>query len=191
MCSSEIRNLRRREYLSSGEHCPFCVKAVGGRRLRVLLLLLLSWSVASSLWIYPHSLSYFNESIGGPENGHQHLLGSNLDWGQDLRYLKWWMEGHPDARPLGLASFGAYDPSDIGLQFQTPALKLELGRFEPGFRPERGWHALSINLLHGYCWTAYDGKGMKVHFGGEKLSSFREMAPLARIGYSIVVYRVE
>lgn len=42
------------------------------------------WFVASSLWIYPHSLSYFNESIGGPLNGPEHLLGSNVDWGQDL-----------------------------------------------------------------------------------------------------------
>lgn len=37
----------------------------------------LAWFVASSLWIYPHSLSYFNESIGGPLNGPEHLLGSN------------------------------------------------------------------------------------------------------------------
>jgi hypothetical protein len=50
-------------------------------------VLLVGWLVASSLWIYPHSLSYFNEAIGGPLNGAEHLLGSNLDWGQDLRYL--------------------------------------------------------------------------------------------------------
>jgi hypothetical protein len=47
---------------------------------------LVAWFIASSLWIYPHSLSYFNESIGGPLNGPNHLLGSNVDWGQDLRY---------------------------------------------------------------------------------------------------------
>jgi hypothetical protein len=46
-----------------------------------------SWFMASSLWIYPHSLSYFNEAIGGPCNGPDHLLGSNLDWGQDLKYV--------------------------------------------------------------------------------------------------------
>lgn len=45
------------------------------------------WFIVSSLWIYPHSLSYFNETIGGPRNGSRHLLGSNFDWGQDLRYL--------------------------------------------------------------------------------------------------------
>ncbi|MFO1040840.1 MAG: hypothetical protein U0941_03590 [Planctomycetaceae bacterium] len=40
--------------------------------------------VASSvLWHYPHQLAYFNEIAGGPLNGWRHLLGSNLDWGQD------------------------------------------------------------------------------------------------------------
>jgi hypothetical protein len=55
----------------------------------------LAWFVVSSLWIYPHSLSYFNESIGGPLNGPKHLLGSNIDWGQDLRYLEWFTHTHP------------------------------------------------------------------------------------------------
>jgi hypothetical protein len=44
------------------------------------------WFLGSSLWFYPHSLSYFNESIGGPLNASKHLLGSNVDWGQDLGY---------------------------------------------------------------------------------------------------------
>jgi hypothetical protein len=51
-----------------------------------VVVTLCCWFVSSSLWIYPHSLSYFNESIGGPLNGPRHLLGSNVDWGQDLRY---------------------------------------------------------------------------------------------------------
>lgn len=46
------------------------------------------WFLASSFYVYPHSLSYFNELTGGPLNGHRHLLGSNLDWGQDLLYAQ-------------------------------------------------------------------------------------------------------
>jgi hypothetical protein len=30
---------------------------------------LLLWSVGSSLWVYPHSISYFNEPVGGPRGG--------------------------------------------------------------------------------------------------------------------------
>ena len=46
-----------------------------------------AWAVASSLWVYPHSLSYFNEAAGGPAGGHNHLVDSNIDWGQDLLFL--------------------------------------------------------------------------------------------------------
>ncbi len=53
---------------------------------RVLQLLI----VASLLWTgwsvgrnSPHQFTYFNEAGGGPENGYKHLLGSNVDWGQD------------------------------------------------------------------------------------------------------------
>ena len=64
----------------------------------------LAWSIASSLFVYPHSLSYFNELIGGPQRGHWHMENSNIDWGQDLLYLKRWLDRHPEASPLGLAS---------------------------------------------------------------------------------------
>lgn len=48
---------------------------------------LLIWLGTSSLWIYPHSLSYFNETVCGPRGGSRHLVSSNVDWGQDLIYL--------------------------------------------------------------------------------------------------------
>jgi Dolichyl-phosphate-mannose-protein mannosyltransferase len=55
---------------------------------------LATWLVASSFWLYPHNLMYFNEAIGGPANGYKHLRGSNLDWGQNQRYsnLVYWSE---------------------------------------------------------------------------------------------------
>jgi hypothetical protein len=83
-----------------------------------LVAVLLAWFITSSLWIYPHSLSYFNESIGGPLNGPEHLLGSNVDWGQDLRYLKLWMSGYDNAiRDSFLGLDGAYSSvaSAVGL----------------------------------------------------------------------------
>jgi hypothetical protein len=47
--------------------------------------------VAASLWIYPHFLAYFNESVGGPKAGYKVLVDSNLDWGQGLKHLKSFM----------------------------------------------------------------------------------------------------
>lgn len=74
------------------------------RRLRMALFstavvaLCFAWFIASSLWTCPHSLSHFNEIIGGPLRGSKHLLGSNLDWGQDLRYAQNWIEKHDQTR---------------------------------------------------------------------------------------------
>jgi len=53
------------------------------RLIRVVPILLALYSVSATLGVYPHQLSYFNEFAGGPANGHRHLLGSSLDWGQD------------------------------------------------------------------------------------------------------------
>jgi 4-amino-4-deoxy-L-arabinose transferase-like glycosyltransferase len=91
---------------------PFLIVATGkvafflqpGQWTRALAIAtLLSWGIGSSLAVYPHSLSYFNDAAGGPDNGGAYLLDSNLDWGQDLLFLKRWVADHPEAQPLGLA----------------------------------------------------------------------------------------
>jgi hypothetical protein len=46
------------------------------------------WCFGSILFIYPHYLEYFNEFIGGPQNGHYYLLDSNLSWAQDDFYVE-------------------------------------------------------------------------------------------------------
>jgi len=45
---------------------------------------LIAYSVTSALLVYPNHLSYFNDFVGGSSNGHKHLLGSSVDWGQGL-----------------------------------------------------------------------------------------------------------
>src|SRR5207247_908053 len=94
-----------------------CAIAFDGckRVFRGSVLLLTLWSVVSSLCVYPHSLSYFNEFVGGPCNGHLHLLESNVAWGQDLIFLRRWIDQHPEAKPLRLASFGRVDPRILGI----------------------------------------------------------------------------
>ena len=51
-----------------------CTSKVGtllakDKLLAVVVVACLTWSVGSSLWIYPHSLSYFNDVAGGPRRG--------------------------------------------------------------------------------------------------------------------------
>lgn len=91
-----------------------CFRWVGSPIATTCLLTCLStWAVLSSAWIYPHSLSYFNESIGGPLNGVEHLQGSSSDWGQDLRYAIDAMSQMPACSTLAYA--GYCDPSALGV----------------------------------------------------------------------------
>ncbi len=48
--------------------------------------LLASMALSAAL-IAPHQLSYFNFAAGGPDNGHKLLVDSNLDWGQNDKFL--------------------------------------------------------------------------------------------------------
>ncbi|HVA49387.1 MAG TPA: glycosyltransferase family 39 protein [Pirellulales bacterium] len=165
--------------------------------------LALAWSIGSSLWYYPHSLSYFNELVGGPLGGRWHMLDSNLDWGQDLLYLKTWLGEHPEARPLGLAYFGYFDPRAAGIEFSLPPhgpvhLDNEGGeRRQPSptssaeIGPLPGWYAVSVTMLHGYQYAIPDGKGGKFYTEQPYFTYFQRFEPVARAGYSIYIYHLE
>ncbi len=136
----------------------------GHRRLAAVVVVSMAWSIGSSLWVYPHSLSYFNELVGGPKNGHAHLLNSNIDWGQDLLYLKRWLDEHPEAQPLRLAFYGSYDASIAGIEYTLPPTE-----------PQPGWHALSVN---------------KIRSRTKEYEYFLRFEPVAMAGYSIYIYHI-
>ncbi|HVA49379.1 MAG TPA: glycosyltransferase family 39 protein [Pirellulales bacterium] len=165
--------------------------------------LALAWSIGSSLWYYPHSLSYFNELVGGPQGGRWHMLDSNLDWGQDLLYLKTWLGERTEARPLGLAYFGYFDPRAAGIEFSLPPHgpvhpeneggeprePSPTSRAENG--PLPGWYAVSVMMLHGYKYHIPDGQGDKSYMDRPYLTYFQHFEPVARAGYSIYIYHLE
>jgi hypothetical protein len=143
-------------------------------------------AVCSSLAIWPHSLSYFNEIVGGPKHGPRHLLDANIDWGQDLIYFKEWVADHTEARPLFLSYFGFFDPKTAGLDY-PPApgqpVARESGTIPNVGMPEpiAGWYAVSVNELYGYK-----------HLGAEsdRYAYLRQMQPVARCGYSILIFHL-
>jgi hypothetical protein len=131
------------------------------------LAIFLIWNVTSSLLVYPHSLSYFNEFVGGSKNGHQYLLGSCIDWGQDEYELRDWCRKHPEAKPLYIS----YSPSiPLGkLGVQNNGIVPEL--------PKKGsWMIIGVNEL-------YDRKG--------KYIEYRNIQPVMKIGRSICVFYIE
>jgi 4-amino-4-deoxy-L-arabinose transferase-like glycosyltransferase len=73
-----------------------------------LALLALVWVIEFGR-AYPHNLAFFNELAGGPKNGFKYLADSNVDWGQELKGLKSWMDRNGVAH-ISLAYFGTADP---------------------------------------------------------------------------------
>lgn len=110
-------------------------------------------------------MSYFNESIGGAENGPKHLLGSNVDWGQNLYFLKNWIENHPEARPLYVNYAGTDSFERLGVKDIKPV---------PQDR-ESGWYALDVNEL----------------YGTKQYDDFKTQTPTARIGWGIYIYHID
>ena len=187
---------------------PFTRKRLA---MAAMVTLAIIWSVSSSLAVYPHNLSYFNElaamlptpadasyptPIGrstdnrsvlstiisaGPCNGPRHLLDSNIDWGQDLLYLKDWLDVHPDVKLDGLAYFNSYPATLAGIP-ETPypsdgpqyehrdpsASEAQLG-------PRPGWFALSVNYIYGR---------------DRQYRYFLHFHPVATAGYSIYIYHI-
>jgi hypothetical protein len=174
---------------------------LGHRAVAFLAGALLIWSVVTSMWIYPHSLAYFNELVGGPAHGHEHLLGSNLSWGQDLRFLKRWYDEHPEARPFHLASSSPLDPHLVGIEFRLPPfgpsepVRTSSSQFREDSKlgPLPGWFAVDVNYLQGQDTGAPNGSGefaATVSTAGYNWRYFNRCRPLAKAGYSFYIYHV-
>ena len=153
------------------------------RAMKAMVVVALTWSVGSSLWAYPHSMSYFNELAGGPKGGGEHLMNSNIDHGQDLLYLKNWLDKHPEVTLDGLAFHGSYPATLAGIP-ETPHpppgppsdnSTAKDGRATNQFGPKPGWYAVSVNYLYGRS---------------RQYRYFLDFEPAASAGYSIYIYHV-
>ncbi len=156
----------------------------GPRLVQSATTVLLASTVLGSVFVYPHSMSFFNLLAGGPQNGHAHLLDANIDWGQDLLYLRKWLDEHPEARPFHLQYFGSFAPALAGIDALPVPPGTSRDRPSPELQtigPQPGWFAVSINDLAGYR-----------HFNvsREEFAYFRKLRPIASAGYSIYIYHV-
>ncbi len=129
---------------------------------------------------HPNHLAYFNELAGGPRRGYEHLIDSNIDWGQSLRDLKAYVDEKGLGR-IGLAYFGTAPPTELGIDFELP----------PSGVPEPGWYAISVNFLQGrsHALRSPDNRHFAPEFGAYQY--FQSFEPEARIGYSIYVYHLD
>jgi hypothetical protein len=64
------------------------------RTVRTGAWLLGGWLAVTAFLAHPDYIKYFNEIAGGEHKGYRYLLDSNLDWGQDVKPLKKFLEDH-------------------------------------------------------------------------------------------------
>jgi tetratricopeptide (TPR) repeat protein len=134
------------------------------------------WYAFSTAFIFPSYLAYFNEFVG-PRKGYLALADSNLDWGQDLKRLKMFMD-KKGIEEVYLSYFGTADPCHYGIRFQyLPGSFYRCGE-EPS-NGSAGFIAVSAtNLQSVYLADRKSFDWLKVY------------QPIGQIGYSIFVYDI-
>jgi hypothetical protein len=148
---------------------------------RWIAIALVAVTALESLTVYPDYLTFFNRLVGGPRHGHEYLVDANLDWGQDLKGLKRWMDER-GVEHVNLSYFGTADPAYYGIACThlpgAPFFAEHLVA-EPRLP---GWVAVSATHLHG----VYLGPARRDLYG-----PLLEREPDTVVGGSIHVYRVE
>ncbi|MBI3268115.1 MAG: glycosyltransferase family 39 protein [Planctomycetes bacterium] len=167
----------------------------GRREARIAVLGLLAWVALEAALVHPHYLAYFNQVAGGPDGGWRYLVDSNLDWGQDLKGLKAWLDerrGDPRFADPVVCYFGSASLDYYGLPrrrlpgytpIPDPATVLPREPLPPGTIV-----AVSATNLQA---VYYNEQNPRLRVLLELFARLRGQPPLAKIGYSIFVYEVQ
>lgn len=137
--------------------------------------------VAEFATAYPYTLTFFNQLVGGPQNGFRYLADSNLGWGQTLKPLKQWMDRNGVSH-VNLAYFGQADPAYYRINCThlpgAPSFAIESVA-----RPRLpGFVAIGSTVLSG----VYLPPHLRLFY-----KPFQDLAPVAVIGNSMRVYWVD
>ncbi|OGI27663.1 MAG: hypothetical protein A2359_03070 [Candidatus Moranbacteria bacterium RIFOXYB1_FULL_43_19] len=140
-----------------------------------VVAVLLLWLVAETAFAYPYYLAYFNETIGGSKNGYKYVTDSNVDWGQDLKRLKSFVDEN-NIDKIRVDYFGG---GDVVHYLGSKAV---IWHADSGQEP--GWYAISATFIQNSLYY-------KITEGKPDYEWLREREPYATIGYSILIYKIE
>ena len=115
-----------------------------------IIPLLLGWYIYENISVYPYYLTYFNQVAGGSKGGHQYVVDSNLDWGQDLRRLSTWVEEN-NVNKISLDYFGWADQT---YYLKNRLVWIRAGRYTSvkdflAENPDGGYIAVSASFFMG------------------------------------------
>ncbi len=149
-------------------HCP---------RLPITVFILFAIMLVEIISTYPRYISYFNQSVGGPQNGYFYVTDSNTDWGQDSKRLKSYLDNHPEIGTVRVDYFGG---DNIFARLGARAVPWQESK-----RPlETGWYAISANTLQNSSYAPHANIENSYLF-------LRNKKPFAQIGTSILLYFID
>lgn len=195
-------------FIAVGRLAPWASGLRGAARAgaTAAIVAALSATASASLLIHPHYLAYFNLASGGASRGSEHLIDSNLDWGQDLVNLRRWLDENAPGERVGIAYFGQINPEVFNIESQAAGGPRVLDWFLPpvlpGTLPERpgqasgppspGLYAVSASMLRGLKWRVYaPDRWPPLSAEAEAFRYFERLEPIDHVGHSIFLYRVD
>lgn len=153
------------------------INLVGKKILWALVIPLSVWYAVSSISVHPNQLAYFNEFIGGSDNGYKYMDDSNIEWGQDLKRLKRFIDENPKTKVVYIWRQGdkALDYYGIGKEKNIIDLK------QNWWTEPKGVYAVSSHFL-------VRAKIMSQLYGDPTLDWASLYKPVSKIGQSFFVY---
>jgi 4-amino-4-deoxy-L-arabinose transferase-like glycosyltransferase len=137
------------------------------RPLRVGAWLLCGWLAVTTIRADPFFIEYFNEFAGGSTNGHQYLVDSNLNWGQEVKRLKRFL----DERGINHVYLQYFGPQGSIEYYKIPCTLVTVGEAR---QLQQGLLVISATPLMRPEW-----QWLREHH-----------TPMARIGYSLFAYNM-
>jgi len=160
------------------------LQAIGHRKKLIAYSLLLSaflgWYLYENLNVYPYYLTYFNQTVGGPQGGYKYVVDSNVDWGQDAKRLADWV----NANKIQKISLDYFGWADAGYYLGNKYVWINAGRYKNAREfladnPGGGYIAVSKSF--------YMGSREKEETSYAWLDAYQ---PIADIGNSIFVWHI-
>ncbi|MGH3942226.1 MAG: ArnT family glycosyltransferase [Pseudonocardiaceae bacterium] len=161
------------------------------------LATLLVWYAAATFWIYPSFTAYFNELIGGPANADKYVADSAVDWGQDLVRLKHFVDSHPEIEKLALDYFGGGEPryyfceraydGQGRLIATVDGYDCSQSVYEPWRSDQAPYPGQYIAVSETYL---QNDRWYSAQRGDKGYEYLLNMQPVAKIGYSIYLYKL-
>ena len=157
----------------------------GGILAKRVVLGMLGLVACGCLVAGPYYLAYFNLPSTLAFDRHFMLTDSNLDWGQDLKRLKTWMDREGIAR-IKLMYFGNASPRHLGLHHERHHAANMYQAYEPEWKWTNEFKADDYVAVGA---TNYSGVvlGPLTDYYLKRLGPLK---PIATIGHSILVYRL-